>query len=225
MKNISEDFSKYALSRGISSLKQHNFKKLSNGYISPTIIEERQLNVAAMDVYSRLFMDRILFIPGEIYDDVSNILVAQLLYLDSSDPTKDISIYINSPGGSVYDGMAIYDTMQFIPSEISTIVTGMAASMAYVLAISGNKGKRYALKHSRLMQHQPLGGAYGQATDIEISMREINKVKNELYDIISTHTGHPKDKIYADCERDYWMTAQEAFEYGAIDEVIIKKNA
>jgi ATP-dependent Clp protease protease subunit len=192
-------------------------------YISPTIIEERQLNVAQMDVFSRLMMDRIIFLGDEINDYVANIIQAQLLFLESADPKRDIQIYVNSPGGSVYAGLGIYDTMQFISPDVATICTGIAASMAAVLLCAGAKGKRSALKHSRIMIHQPMGGMQGQASDIEITAREILKLKKELYDIIATHSGQPFDKVWADSDRDYWMTSQEAKDYGMIDEVLIKK--
>jgi len=195
----------------------------SSSYISPTIIEERQLNVAQMDVFSRLMMDRIIFLGTQIDDYTANVIQAQLLYLDSSDPGKDISIYINSPGGSVYAGYGIYDTMQCISSNVSTICTGIAASMASVLLVSGTKGKRFALKHSRVMIHQPLGGTQGQASDIEIAAREIIKVKKELYTIISNHSGKPFDEVERDSDRDYWMTSEEAKAYGMIDDVLIRK--
>ena len=218
------EFEKYAIKHaGISSLKLHNFRSISNEYISPTIIEERQLNVATMDVFSRLMMDRIIFLGTQVDDYTANTLQAQLLYLDSVDPGKDISIYINSPGGSVYAGLGIYDTMQFISSDVATICTGMAASMAAVLLVAGAEGKRSALPHSRVMIHQPMGGAQGQASDIEITAREIQKLKKELYTIIADHSHTDFDKVWADSDRDYWMTAQEAKEYGMIDEVLIKK--
>ena len=191
-------------------------------WINPSIIEERQLNVAQMDVFSRLMMDRIIFLGTDVNDYTANVIQAQLLYLDSSDPGKDISIYINSPGGSVYAGLGIYDTMQYISSDVSTICTGMAASMAAVLLVSGEKGKRYALRHSRVMIHQPMGGAQGQASDIEITAREIKKLKHELYTIIADHSGQPFEKVEKDSDRDYWMTADEAKEYGMIDNVLMK---
>jgi ATP-dependent Clp protease protease subunit len=197
---------------------------ITSSYISPTIIEERQLNVAQMDVFSRLMMDRIIFLGTQVDDYTANVIQAQLLYLDSADPGKDISIYLNSPGGSVYAGLGIYDTMQFISSDVATICTGMAASMAAVLLTAGAKGKRSALKHSRVMIHQPMGGAQGQASDIEITAREIQKLKKELYTIIAEHSGNPFERIEQDSDRDYWMTAQEAKEYGMIDEVLIKAN-
>lgn len=196
--------------------------KITSSYISPTIIEERQLNVAQMDVFSRLMMDRIIFLGTEVNDYTANVIQAQLLYLDTSDPGKDVSIYINSPGGSVYAGLGIYDTMQYISSDVATICTGMAASMAAVLLVSGAKGKRFALKHSRVMIHQPMGGAQGQASDIEITAREIQKLKKELYTIIADHSGQPFEKVERDSDRDYWMTAEEAKEYGMIDQVLSK---
>ena len=197
---------------------------MSDSYISPTIIEERKLNVAQMDVFSRLMMDRIIFLGTQVDDYTANVIQAQLLYLDSSEPGKDVSIYINSPGGSVYAGLGIYDTMQYIQSDVSTICTGMAASMAAVLLVAGAKDKRFALKHSRVMIHQPMGGIQGQASDIEITSREILKLKKELYTIISEHSGQPYDKVYQDSDRDYWMTAQEAVDYGMIDRVLEKSK-
>ena len=221
---MSSEFEKYAVKHcGISSLRLHDFRSVISDYVSPTIIEERQLNVATMDVFSRLMMDRIIFLGAPIYDDAANIIQAQLLFLESADPEKDIQLYINSPGGSVYAGLGIYDTMQFISSDVATICTGMAASMASVLLVAGAKGKRSALPHSRVMIHQPMGGAQGQASDIEITAREIQKLKKELYTIIADHSGTSFDKVWADSDRDYWMTAQEAKEYGMIDEVLIKK--
>ena len=214
------EFQKYATKHlGMNSLALEQYMA-QNSYISPTIIEERQLNVAQMDVFSRLMMDRIIFLGTQIDDYTANVIQAQLLYLDSSDPGKDVSIYINSPGGVVYAGLGIYDTMQYISSDVSTICTGMAASMAAVLLVAGEKGKRFALKHSRVMIHQPLGGAQGQASDIEITAREILKLKNELYEIISDHSGQPIEKVEANSDRDYWMTAVEAAEYGMIDKVL-----
>lgn len=195
---------------------------ITSSYISPTIIEERQLNVAQMDVFSRLMMDRIIFLGTDVNDYTANVIQAQLLYLDSAEPGKDVSIYINSPGGSVYAGLGIYDTMQYISSDVATICTGMAASMAAVLLVAGTKGKRFALKHSRVMIHQPMGGAQGQASDIEITAREIQKLKKELYTIISDHSGVSFEKVERDSDRDYWMTAQEAKDYGMIDEVLAK---
>ncbi len=218
------DFKKYATKHlGISSLGLEKYMDITSSYISPTIIEERQLNVAQMDVFSRLMMDRIIFMGTAIDDYTANVIQAQLLYLDSADSGKDISIYINSPGGSVYAGYGIYDTMQFISSDVSTICTGIAASMAAVLLVAGQKEKRFALKHSRVMIHQPLGGAQGQASDIEITAREIAKVKQELYKIISDHSGKPIEDIARDADRDYWMTSAEAKEYGMIDEILTRK--
>lgn len=221
--SILDDFGKYAKSkRGISSLNLHRFTSVNNSYISPTIIEERQLNVASMDVFSRLMMDRIIFLGLPIDDYVANIIQAQLLYLDSSDPGKDIQIYFNTPGGSVNAGLGIYDTMQYISADIATICTGMAASMGAVLLTAGKKGKRSALKHSRIMIHQPMGGAEGQASDIEITVREIVKLKRELYEIIAFHSGNSVEKVEKDSDRDYWMTSQEAKDYGMIDEILQK---
>lgn len=223
-----EDFRKFATKHlgmsGTALDSYMNHVNITSSYISPTIIEERQLNVAQMDVFSRLMMDRIIFLGTQIDDYTANVIQAQLLYLDSSDPGKDISIYINSPGGSVYAGYGIYDTMQFIGSDVSTICTGMAASMASVLLVAGTKGKRFALQHSRVMIHQPLGGAQGQASDIEIAAREILKVKKELYTIISEHSGKPFDEVMRDSDRDYWMTSQEAKEYGMIDEILTRNK-
>ncbi|MBP5241890.1 MAG: ATP-dependent Clp endopeptidase proteolytic subunit ClpP [Bacteroidales bacterium] len=220
-----DEFRKYAIKhRGISSTTFDKYTSITRNYLNPTIIEERQLNVAQMDVFSRLMMDRIIFLGVPIDDTVSNVIQAQLLFLESADNTKDIQIYINSPGGSVYAGLGIYDTMQYINPDIATICTGLAASMASVLLCAGTKGKRTALPHSRVLIHQPMGGAEGQASDIEITAREIGKLKHELYDIIAKHSGQPFDKIWADSDRDYWMTAQEALEYGMIDEVL-SKNA
>ncbi len=216
-----KEFEKYAIKhKGINSLTLHQYSSMVNSYISPTIIEERQLNIATMDVFSRLMMDRIIFLGVPINDDVANIIQAQLLFLESTDPSKDIQIYINSPGGGVYAGLGIYDTMQYISSDVATICTGIAASMAAVLLTAGEKGKRTALPHSRVMIHQPMGGAEGQASDIEIITRELLKLRNELYEIIATHSGNPIEKIRKDSDRDYWMTAQEALEYGMIDEVL-----
>jgi ATP-dependent Clp protease, protease subunit len=221
--SIIDDFGKFARSKhGVSSLGLHQYASVSASYISPTIIEERQLNVASMDVFSRLMMDRIIFLGLPIDDYVANIIQAQLLYLDSTDPTKDISIYFNTPGGSVNAGLGIYDTMQFISADIATICTGMAASMGAVLLTAGKKGKRSALKHSRIMIHQPMGGAEGVASDIEITVREIVKLKRELYEIIALHSGNTIEKVEKDSDRDYWMTAQEAKDYGMIDEILVK---
>jgi len=200
------------------------YRSIYNNYISPTIIEERQLNIASMDVFSRLMMDRIIFLGLPIDDYVANIIQAQLLYLESTDPTKDIQIYFNTPGGSVHAGLGIYDTMQYISSDIATICTGMAASMGAVLLTAGKKGKRSALKHSRLMIHQPMGGAQGPAADIEITAREILKLRTELYTIIAEHSGNSIKKVEKDADRDYWMTAFEAKEYGMIDEVLMRSK-
>lgn len=197
---------------------------ISDNYISPSILEERQLNVTQMDVFSRLMMDRIIFLGTQVDDYTANVIQAQLLYLDSADPGKDISIYLNTPGGSVYAGLGIYDTMQYIGCDVATICTGMAASMGAVLLVAGAKGKRSALKHSRVMIHQPMGGAQGQASDIEITAREIQKLKQELYTIIADHSGNDYDKIYKDSDRDYWMTAEEAKAYGMIDEVLVRNK-
>lgn len=219
------EFRKYATGhRGISSLTLDRFTSAVNGYISPTIIEERQLNIATMDVFSRLMMDRIIFLGVPIDDYVANIIQAQLLFLESVDPKKDIQIYLNTPGGSVYAGLGIYDTMQYIAPDVATICTGMAASMGAVLLCAGQEGKRTALKHSRILIHQPMGGAQGQASDIEITTREILKLKKELYEIIANHSKQSFKKIEKDSDRDYWMTAEEAKEYGMIDEVLIRGN-
>lgn len=222
---MNNEFKDYAVKHlGLNSLALDDYMKITSSYsyINPTIIEERQLNVAQMDVFSRLMMDRIIFLGTQIDDYTANVIQAQLLYLDSSDPGKDISIYLNTPGGSVYAGLGIYDTMQFIQSDVATICTGMAASMGAVLMTAGAKGKRSALKHSRIMIHQPMGGAQGQASDIEITAREIQKLKKELYTIIAEHSGNTFEKIEQDSDRDYWMTAEEAKAYGMIDEVLIK---
>ncbi len=219
------DFKKYATKHlGINSMVLDDVISAQNQYLNPYILEERQLNVTQMDVFSRLMMDRIIFLGTQIDDYTANTLQAQLLYLDQSDPGKDINIYINSPGGSVHAGLGIYDTMQFIKSDVATICTGMAASMAAVLLVAGQEGKRYALPHSRVMIHQPMGGAQGQASDIEITAREIQKLKQELYTIIAEHSHQPYDKVWADSDRDYWMTAQEAKEYGMIDDIFTKRN-
>lgn len=216
-----QDFQKYATKHlGMSSMVLDDVIKAQAGYLNPYILEERQLNVTQLDVFSRLMMDRIIFLGTEVNDYTANVLQAQMLYLDSVDNSKDISIYINSPGGSVYAGLGIYDTMQYIQPDVSTICTGMAASMAAVLMCAGAKGKRFALPHSRVMIHQPLGGAQGQASDIEIEAREIQKLKKELYDIIAKHSGKDFDQVWKDCDRNYWMIAAEAKEYGMIDEVL-----
>lgn len=224
--NQNSEFKNYATKHlGISSLKLHNYQSMYNvngNYINPTIIEERQLNVAQMDVFSRLMMDRIIFLGTGINDQVSNIIQAQLLFLESTDPEKDIQIYLNSPGGGVYAGMGIYDTMQYVRPDIATICTGMAASMGAVLLCAGSSGKRMALKHSRVMIHQPSGGADGQASDILIVAKEIQLLKNELYQIMAEHSGKSFEQIEKDSDRDFWMTAIEAKEYGMIDEVMIK---
>ena len=215
------DFRKFATQKlGINGLVLDETLKAQQQYMNPYILEERQLNVTQMDVYSRLMMDRIIFLGAEIDDYAANTLQAQLLYLDSVDSGKDISIYINSPGGSVTAGLGIYDTMQFISSDVATICTGMAASMAAVLLVSGQEGKRSALPHSRVMIHQPLGGVQGQASDIEIEAREIQKFKKELYTIIASHSHQSYDKVWKDSDRNYWMTAEEAKEYGMIDQVL-----
>ena len=219
------EFKKFATKHlGMNSMVLDDVIKVQSQYLNPYILEERQLNVTQMDVFSRLMMDRIIFLGTQIDDYTANTLQAQLLYLDSVDNGKDISIYINSPGGSVYAGLGIYDTMQFIQSDVATICTGMAASMAAVLLVSGAEGKRSALTHSRVMIHQPLGGVQGQASDIEITAREIQKLKNELYTIISDHSTQPCDKVWADSDRDYWMTAAEALEYGMVDRVLTRKK-
>ena len=220
-----DDFRKYATKHlRMNSNALDSYMNITSSYISPTIIEERQLNVAQMDVFSRLMMDRIIFLGTQVDDYSANVIQAQLLYLDSSDPGKDISIYINSPGGSVYAGYGIYDTMQFIGCDVSTICTGMAASFAAVLLVAGTKGKRMAFPHSRVMIHQPLGGVQGQASDIEITAREILKVKKELYTIISTHSGKPYEEVERDSDRDYWMTAEEAKAYGMVDEILVRNS-
>lgn len=220
-----DDFRKYAVRHlGMNSQTLDDVIKAESQYLNPYILEERQLNVTQMDVFSRLMMDRIIFLGTEISDYAANTIQAQLLYLDSVDSSKEISIYLNSPGGSVTAGLGIYDTMQFISSPVATICTGMAASMAAVLLVAGQEGKRSALPHSRVMIHQPLGGVQGQASDIEITAREIQKMKKELYTIISNHSHTPFDKVWADSDRDYWMSAQEAKEYGMIDQVLEKRK-
>ena len=220
---MKDDFIKYAISNVMNSMHFENTMKASAGYINPTILEERQLNVSQMDVFSRLMMDRIIFLGTPIDDYVAIVIQAQLLFLDTSDPGKDISIYLNSPGGSVHAGLGIYDTMQYIGSDVATICTGMAASMAAVLLVAGEKGKRSALKHSRVMIHQPMGGMQGQASDMEINYKQIMLLRDELYQIISDHSGQSFEKIMKDSDRDYWMTALEAKEYGMIDEVLSRK--
>ena len=219
--NYGEEFKKYATGhQGISSLRVESYVQS----MTPYIVEERKLNVAQMDVFSRLMMDRIIFLGTSIYDEVANIIQAQLLFLESVDASKDIQIYINSPGGGVYAGLGIYDTMQLVKPDVATICTGMAASMGAVLLCAGAAGKRSALKHSRVMIHQPLGGAQGQATDMEITLKEILKLKDELYNIISHHSGQSMDKIKTDGERDYWMTSSEAKDYGMVDEVLLPRG-
>ena len=219
------EFEKYAIKHcGISSSKLSRIASVYDSYISPTIIEERSLNVAQMDVFSRLMMDRIIFLGCGIDDDVANIIQAQLLFLDSTSSDTDITLYINSPGGVVYSGLAIYDTIQTLSADVATVCTGMAASMASVLLAAGTKGKRSILPHSRVMIHQPMGGAEGQASDIEITAREILKLKSELYDILAEHTGKPLEVISHDADRDFWMTAKEALDYGMVDEIIQRKK-
>lgn len=208
----------------MNGLSLDQYAGISNNYISPSILEERQLNVTQMDVFSRLMMDRIIFLGTQVDDYTANVIQAQLLYLDSSEPGKDISIYLNTPGGSVYAGLGIYDTMQFIGSDVATICTGMAASMGAVLLVAGASGKRSALKHSRIMIHQPSGGAQGVAADMEINLREMLKLKKELYQIIADHSGKTYEKIEKDSDRDFWMTSQEALEYGMIDQVLVKEK-
>src|SRR5574344_2318757 len=218
------EFEKFATKHcGISSTTYAKYTSAINNSLTPYIIEERQLNVAQMDVFSRLMMDRIIFLGTAIDDYTANVIQAQLLYLDSADPGKDISIYLNTPGGSVYAGLGIYDTMQFISSDVATICTGMAASMAAVLLVAGTEKKRSALPHSRVMIHQPMGGVQGQASDIEITAREIQKMKKELYTIIATHSHNDYDKVWADSDRDYWMSSQEALDYGMIDKILKRK--
>ena len=222
--NITSDFRKYATGHlRMNGMALDDVMNAQAQYLNPYILEERQLNVTQMDVFSRLMMDRIIFLGTEINDSTANTIQAQLLYLDSTDPGKDISIYINSPGGSVTAGLGIYDTMQFISSDVATICTGMAASMGAVLLVAGQEGKRSALPHSRVMIHQPLGGVQGQASDIEIEAKEIQKFKKELYTIISNHSHTPYEKVWADSDRNYWMTAEQAKEHGMIDAVLVKK--
>ena len=225
------DFKNFATKHiGMNSLALEQYIRYQNltaqgrEYLNPYILEERQLNVTQLDVFSRLMMDRIIFMGTAIDDYAANTIQAQLLYLETADPGKDISIYINSPGGVIYGGYGIYDTMQLLACNVATICTGMAASMAAVLLAAGTKGKRSALKHSRVMIHQPLGGAQGQASDIEITAREILKVKQEIYTILADHTGQPYEKVVADGDRDFWMNANEAKEYGMVDEVVTKRG-
>lgn len=235
--NQQQDFRNFAINHlGVNSNALHQYANCVStaaaplvsapkaDYMNPYILEERQLNVTQLDVFSRLMMDRIIFLGTQVTDTSANIIQAQLLYLDSVDPGKDVNIYINSPGGSVYAGLGIYDTMQYIQSDVSTICTGMAASMAAVLLVAGAKGKRLALPHSRVMIHQPMGGIQGQASDIEITAREILKLKDELYRIISEHSGQPFDKVAKDSDRDYWMAAKEALDYGMIDKILTNEN-
>ena len=235
--NQQQDFRNFAINHlGVNSNALHQYANCVStaaapllsapkaDYMNPYILEERQLNVTQLDVFSRLMMDRIIFLGTQVTDTSANIIQAQLLYLDSVDPGKDVNIYINSPGGSVYAGLGIYDTMQYIQSDVSTICTGMAASMAAVLLVAGAKGKRLALPHSRVMIHQPMGGIQGQASDIEITAREILKLKDELYRIISEHSGQPFDKVAKDSDHDYWMTAKEALDYGMIDKILTNEN-
>jgi len=220
-----DEFTRYATAhRGINPLTLARYKSVTSNYISPTIIEERQLNIATMDVFSRLMMDRIIFLGVPIDDYVANIIQAQLLFLESVDSRKDIQIYLNTPGGSVYAGLGIYDTMQYINPDVATICTGMAASMGAILLCAGEKGKRTALKHSRILIHQPMGSAEGQASDIDITAREIQKLKKELYEIIALHSGQPFKRILKDADRDYWMTSEEAREYGMIDEILVRSR-
>jgi ATP-dependent Clp protease protease subunit len=224
MNNINNDFTKFATSNtGVNSNGLERYKRFTNSVTPPTIIEERKLNTASTDIFSRLMMDRIIFLGSSIDDEVANIIQAQLLYLASADPDADISMYINSPGGVVFSGLSIYDTMQIISPDVSTICTGWAASMGAILLCAGAEGKRYALPHSKIMIHQPLGGAYGQASDILIEAKEIEKCRHDLYNIISTHTGQSLKKVAKDADRDYWMTAAEALKYGMIDKVLVKK--
>jgi len=218
------DFRNYAIKhRSISSLRFDQYTSIVNDYITPNVIEERPMNITAIDVFSRLMKERIIFLGVPIYEDVANIIQAQLLFLESQDSERDIQIYINSPGGSVYAGLGIYDTMQYLNPDISTICTGMAASMAAVLLCAGAPKKRFALPHARVMIHQPMGGTQGQASDIEIEAREIQKIKKELYEIIAKHSGNTYEKVWENSDRNYWMVAQEAQEYGMIDEVLKKK--
>ena len=220
-----KDFKVFAVKgRGISSMTLSRYTSIYDGYINPTITEERKLNVAQMDVFSRLMMDRIIFLGVPIDDDVANIIQAQLLFLAAQDPGADITMYLNTPGGQVTSGLAIYDTMQLVQPEVATVCTGMAASMGAVLLCAGEKGKRSALPHSRVLIHQPLGGAQGQATEILIAAKEIEKTRTELFNIISSHTGQPIEKVAADGERDYWMNAEEALAYGMVDEILKKRE-
>ena len=222
---MKDNFNEYAVKgRGLNSNTLDDYKRAVDDYINPTIIEERKLNVASMDVPSRLMMDRIIFLGVQINDDVANIITAQLLYLASTDPSADISLYVNTPGGVVTSGLAIYDTMQLVEPDVATNCIGQAASMGSVLLCAGSKGKRSCLPHARVLIHQPLGGAQGQASDIMIAAKEIEKMRTELYTIISEHSGQPFDKVFKDADRDYWMNAQEALEYGMVDEILTKKT-
>lgn len=217
---MNSDFEKFAKSKGINSITLSGYASLSSSYINPTIIEERKLNVAVMDVFSRLMMDRIIFLGVPIVDDVANIIIAQLLYLENETPGSEIKLYINSPGGQVHAGWGIYDTMNFIGAPVSTVCTGMAASMAAILLAAGERGKRFALEHSRIMIHQPMGGASGQASDIEIEAKEIIRTKRELYESLANNTGKSIEQIEMDADRNFWMTSTEAKEYGMIDKII-----
>ena len=219
------EFDKFArMHQGISSTTLSRYQSALDAYINPSIIEERKLNVAQMDVFSRLMMDRIIFLGVQIDDDVANIIIAQLLFLAPVDPKADISLYLNTPGGQVSSGLAIYDTMQLIQPDVATICTGMAASMGSILLVAGQKGKRSALPHSRVMIHQPLGGVHGQASDILIEAKEIEKLRTELFSIIAEHSGQPYAKVASDGERNFWMTAKEAMEYGMVDQILTKKK-
>jgi ATP-dependent Clp protease protease subunit len=221
---MNTEFQKYAVKHhGISSLRLEQYQSIAKNYLTPYIIEERPMNITQLDVFSRLMKDRIIFLGVPIYDDVANIIQAQLLFLESQNADQDIQIYINSPGGSVYAGLGIYDTMQYLKPDIHTICTGIAASMSAVLLCSGAKGKRFALPHSRIMIHQPMGGTQGQASDIEIEAREIQKLKRELYEIIASHSGRTYEEVWKDSDRDYWMVAAEAKEYGMIDDVLVRR--
>ncbi len=216
------DFNSFARSKqGVNTTTLWDYQSAVDTYINPTVIEERRMNIAQMDVFSRLMMDRIIFLGVAIDDDVANIITAQLLFLESLDPSSDIALYINSPGGKVSSGLAIYDTMQLVKPEVSTICTGMAASMGSILLCAGEKGKRRALPHSHVLIHQPLGGAHGQASDILIAAKEIEKTREELVSIIAKHSGNPYEKVFADADRDYWMTAEEAKAYGMVDEILV----
>ncbi len=222
---MNPDFEKFAsLDRHISPMTLHRYASVLDAYINPTVIEERRMNVAALDVFSRLLMDRIIWLGVPIDDDVANIIQAQLLFLSSTDSSADISLYINTPGGQVSSGLGIYDTMQLVEPDVATICTGMAASMGSVLLCAGAKGKRSALPHSRVLIHQPLGGAKGQASDILIAAKEIDKLRTELCTIISDHSGQPFDRVFADADRDFWMSAPEALEYGMIDRILTKRK-